>query len=158
MPGVIGPYFFEDERVNATTVMSERYVDMLRTFGAEQLQNFPGLHNPWFQQDGAMAYTVRASMAAARQLLGNHIISRFGDIHWPPRSPDLSVCDFFLWDHLKSKVYTIRPMTILEFKTRIQERISCNSHGSVSKCHAESQRSLPGMHTFEWPSSYGHCF
>ena len=35
-------------------------------------------------------------MAAARELFGNHVISRFGDIPWPPRSPDLSVCDFFL--------------------------------------------------------------
>jgi hypothetical protein len=43
--GVILPYFFEDERWNATTVMSGRYVDMLETFVAE-LQNFPDLHNP----------------------------------------------------------------------------------------------------------------
>jgi hypothetical protein len=31
------------------------------------------------------------SMAAVQQLFGNQVISRFGDIHWPPRSPDLSV-------------------------------------------------------------------
>jgi transposase len=122
--GVIGPYFFEDERGNATTVTSQRYVDMLNTFVAEQLQNFPDLHNPWFQQDGATAHTARASMMAVRQLFGNHVISRFGDIHWPPRSPDLSVCDFFLWGHLKSKVYTTRPTTILELKTRIREEIA----------------------------------
>jgi hypothetical protein len=25
------------------------------------------------------------------------VISRFGDIPWPPRSPDLSICDFFFF-------------------------------------------------------------
>jgi len=25
---------------------------------------------------------------------------------WPPRSPDLTVADFFLWGYLKSKLYT----------------------------------------------------
>jgi hypothetical protein len=77
---------------------------MLKTFVAEELQNFPDLHNPWFQPDGAMAHMARPLMAAVRQLYGNHVISRFGNIHCPQRSPDLSVCDFFLWGHLKSKV------------------------------------------------------
>ena len=26
-----------------------------------------------------------------------HLILRFGDIHWPSRSPDLTPLDFFLW-------------------------------------------------------------
>jgi hypothetical protein len=69
MRGVTGPYFFEDERGNARTVTSGRYVDMLETFVAEQLQNFPDLHNPWFQQDGATAHTARASMSAVRPLV-----------------------------------------------------------------------------------------
>jgi len=24
---------------------------------------------------------------------------------WPPRSPDLTVCDFFLWGYVKDRVY-----------------------------------------------------
>jgi len=124
MHGVIGPYFFEDERGNSMTVTSARYVAMLENFVAEKLENFPDLDNPWFQQDGATAHTARSSMAAVRQLFGNRIISRFGDIHWPPRSPDLSACDFFLWGHIKSKVYVTRPTTLLQLKTRIQEVIA----------------------------------
>ena len=27
--------------------------------------------------------------------VSRHLISRFGDVPWPPRSPDLSTCDFF---------------------------------------------------------------
>ena len=24
---------------------------------------------------------------------------------WPPRSPDLTICDFFLWGYVKDRVY-----------------------------------------------------
>lgn len=37
----------------------------------------------------------RLSMIALRQLFGNRVISRFDDIHWLPRLPDLTVCDLF---------------------------------------------------------------
>ena len=71
------------------------YVKMLQSFVAPALNSFPQLHEVWFQQDGATSHTARQSMAAVRELFGNHVISRFGDIPWPPKSPDLSVCDFF---------------------------------------------------------------
>jgi len=47
-----------------------------------------------FQQDGATAHTARNSMAVIREMFEN-VISRFGDIAWPARSPDLTVPDFF---------------------------------------------------------------
>jgi len=62
-------------------------------------------------------------MAAVRELFGNRVISRFGDIPWPPRSLDLSICDFFLWGYLKNRVYTTRPRTMVELKQRIQDEI-----------------------------------
>lgn len=102
-----------------------RYVAMLETFVAHELRNFPQvIENTWFQQDGATSHTARISMAAVRQLFGNRVISRNGDISWPPRSPDLTVCDFFLWGHLKSKVYRSRPATTEELKTKIREEIA----------------------------------
>jgi len=41
-----------------------------------------------------------------------HVISLRGDIRWPPCSPDLTPCDFFLWGFLKAKVYEQRPITL----------------------------------------------
>jgi hypothetical protein len=73
----------------------------------------------WFQQDGASAHTARASMQVVRNMFPQHVISHFGDIHWPPRSPDLSVCDYFLWGYLKSKVYINKPHNIQELKDSI---------------------------------------
>ena len=92
-------------------------------FAAPTLNNFPQLHEAWFQQDGATSHTARQPMAAVRELFRNLVISRLGDIPWPPRSPDLSVCDFFLWGYLKNRVYTTRPRTLDELKQRIQEEI-----------------------------------
>jgi len=47
---------------------------------------------------------------------------------WPPRSPDLNPCDFFLWGYLKDKIYVQMPQTIDELKRLINEEIkSINS-------------------------------
>ena len=35
---------------------------------------------------------------------------------WPPRSPDLSSCDFFFWEYLKGRVYTHKPRNLNELK------------------------------------------
>jgi hypothetical protein len=77
----------------------------------------------WFQQDGATAHTARNSMAVLRGMFPEHVISRFGDVEWPPRSPDLSACDFFLWGCLKGKVYAHRPHTLQQLKDYIREEI-----------------------------------
>ena len=73
----------------------------------------------WFQQDGATAQTARASMTVVRQMFPQHVVSRFGDVPWPPRSPDLSACNFFLWGYLKSKVYVRKPRTVDDLKVSI---------------------------------------
>ena len=48
-----------------------------------------------FQQDGATAHTAKESMTIVRNMFPGYLISRFGDVPWPPRSTDLSKCDFF---------------------------------------------------------------
>ena len=78
----------------------------------------------WFLQDGATAHTARASMTVVRQMFPQHVVSRFGDVPWPPRSPDLSACDFFLWGYLKSKVYVRKPRTVDDLKVPIREEIA----------------------------------
>ena len=42
----------------------------------------------------------------------------------PPRSPDLSACDFFLWGYLKSKVYVRKPRTVDDLKVFILEEFA----------------------------------
>ena len=96
--GVTGPYFFEDQNGHATTVNSNRYVTMLETFVVQHLMRFlHSINRAWFQQVGSTSHTARILMAAVRQLFGERVISKNGDIQWPPRSPDLSACDFFFF-------------------------------------------------------------
>ena len=40
------------------------------------------------------------------------------NLPWPPRSSDLTLCDFFMWRFVKSKVYLTRPANIPELKDR----------------------------------------
>jgi hypothetical protein len=56
--------------------------------------------------------------------LFHQVISRFGDIPWPARLPDLAVPDFFLWGLLKERVYRNRPHTTEELKHAIQGEIA----------------------------------
>ena len=48
---------------------------------------------------------------------------------WPPRSPDLTVCDFFLWDFVKDNVY-VQPLP----KTQLELREGINTAiGNVTR-------------------------
>jgi hypothetical protein len=71
---------------------------MINEFPALQL---PPNHNLRFQQDGATAQWAVISMPLFQQ----RVISRSGDVQWPPRSLDLTAPEFCLRDYLKSKVY-----------------------------------------------------
>jgi len=97
---------------------------MINNFLVGEPTKFPQNDNFWFQQDGATSRTARVSINAIQQIFGNRIISKNGDIHWNPRSRDLSICDFFLWGYLKSKVYARKPRNIDELKNKIKEEIA----------------------------------
>lgn len=120
---VIGPYFFEDAVGNTVTVNGDRYREMINDFLLPQIDEL-GLEDMWFQQDGATAHTARATMDILRPAFPGRIISRFGDLHWPARSPDLTACDFFLWGFLKSRVYVNKPQTLAALKANIEEEVA----------------------------------
>jgi hypothetical protein len=61
-----------------------------------------GAENAWFQQDGATAHTSRRLLRILRKMFPGHVVSLRGDIGWPPHSPDLTPCNFFLWGSLIS--------------------------------------------------------
>jgi len=85
--GIIGPYFFENEAGNAVIVNADRYVEMLQNFFTPQLARFAVNENTLFQQDKATRHTARMSMNAVNALSPNRVVSRNGDIPWPPAPP-----------------------------------------------------------------------
>ena len=46
---------------------------------------------------------------------------------WPSRSPDLTVCDFYLWGNLKGKIYETNPHTLEKLKQNIR-----NENGNIT--------------------------
>ncbi|KDR23995.1 hypothetical protein L798_07934 [Zootermopsis nevadensis] len=99
----------------------------------------------WFQQDGATAHTASSTLAMLAEFLGDRVI--FKGL-WPPRSPDLTSPDFFLWGYLKQKVYANNPRTVAELQTNIERciatipqamlrRVSRNVIKRVNLCHRE---------------------
>ena len=69
------------------------------------------INNFIFQQDGAPPHWKTEVRNYLDQTLPQRWVGRATDTNktfarWPPRSPDLTPCDFHLWGYLKDKVYT----------------------------------------------------
>lgn len=123
--GIIGPYFLEDGRGNAVTVTAgvyrnqviDRFMGDLTLFC--DLKGIP-LEDQWFQQDGATSHIGRGNLHHLEELFPGQLISRWSDFAYPPRSPDLTPPDFYLWGHLKEFCFQYPvPRTIPELKNNI---------------------------------------
>jgi hypothetical protein len=86
------------------------------------LQRVGSTEQIWFQQDGAPAHTAGDTKELLQSHFGTRVVSR-GFLHeWPPRSPDLTPCDFFLWGVVKDIVYARgRVSSVAELHNRIIE-------------------------------------
>ncbi|GFW86841.1 transposable element Tc3 transposase [Trichonephila clavipes] len=78
----------------------------------------------WFQQDGAICPTARATIDLLKDMFGDRLISRFGPVNWPPRSCDLTPLDYFLWGYVKSLVYADKPQTLDNLEDNIHRVIA----------------------------------
>jgi hypothetical protein len=118
--GLLGPVFFEE------TVTSERCLRVLRNTSVPHLlaTGLP-LQTQWFMQDGARPHTVNVVLDFLQDAFDSRVISnRFPDRfasrqNWPPNSPDLNPCDYFLWGFLKEKLFPKKPQTIMELRALI---------------------------------------
>ena len=76
-------------------------------------------------QDGAPSHIARQVTALLRaHFRDGHVISRGFPAAWPPRSPDLNPCDFWLWGFLKDHVYRRNNQTAPELKAIITFHVS----------------------------------
>lgn len=136
---IIGPYFFDG------TVNGRTYLHFLMNFLIPTLMNlFPSANNPgnidetlWYQQDGAPPHYAAYIRNYLDEVFPNKWIGRRGHIEWPPRSPDLTPLDFFLWGHLKNVVYKSKPNDIQELKERIRQEINNISQETIAKVQQE---------------------
>lgn len=112
---IVGPYFIEGR------LTGESYLDLLRTMVSSMLDDIPlaNFRNLWFQQDGAPPHYHSSVREFLAEQFGSRWIGRGGPVSWPPRSPDLTPMDFFLWSEIKRRVYKDEPVSVEQLKQRI---------------------------------------
>ena len=122
--GIIGPFFisqYVDEHVYREEILEPFLEEAKRLKMVKQF---------WFQQDGATAHRTQDNFFLIASQFGDRIIGldsekqTGGGIDWPASSPELNVCDFFLWVYLKYRVYRTKPKTVEELKNRIREEFA----------------------------------
>lgn len=111
---LIGPHFYDG------TLNGRRYSDFL-TLLPIMLEDVPLLlrQNLFFQQDGAPAHNAIIVRQQLNEMFGNRWMGTHGPVEWPPRSPDLTPLDFFLWGHLKTVIYADPPANLQDLKNKI---------------------------------------
>jgi hypothetical protein len=74
----------------------------------------------YFQQDGAPPHYLEEVREYLNTRLPGRWIGRAAPIAWPPRSPDLTPLDFFLWGFVTNRVFVPHlPENVAELQTRI---------------------------------------
>ena len=69
-----------------------------------------------FQQDGAPPHWALEVRRALDKTFPAHWIGWGGPIAWPPRSPDMTPLDFFLWGHVKDQIHSTRVIDLDDLK------------------------------------------
>ncbi|GFV91043.1 transposable element Tc3 transposase [Trichonephila clavipes] len=116
--GLVESFFKNDEGHNVT-VNGDRYRAMITNFFIPELNNHD-VQELWFQQDGAICHTARATIDLLKDTFGDRLISRFGPVNWPPRFCDLTP----LWGYVKSLVYADKPQTLDHLEDNIHRIIA----------------------------------
>ena len=100
---VLGPHFVEGN------LNTREYLRIVRYHMIQQDFRNLGIQREvmWWQQDGAPAHTSIQVINYLSRQFPDRLISKRGDVLWPPRSPDLTVLDFFVWGHIKQKIWDV---------------------------------------------------
>lgn len=128
---IIGPVIFQGN-VNGPT-----YENFLSEVLPVLLEDVPlaTRQTMWFQQDGHPAHTSRAARAVLDRMFEGRWIGLHGPREWPPRSPDLTPPDFFLWPYIKNTVYQTRPRDINDLKLRIRDACLAITPETLARVH-----------------------
>ena len=136
---VIGSYFLKTI-MEMLWLNSKRYTETINNFFVLELQwKCVPIWYVWFQQDGAMSHTTRASIGVLCLFFGDYLNSRFADTPWPPWSSNLSTWDYLLWGYLKASVYEHKPRTLEDLKEAIHVEVAQLDRAMLEKVKADFQ-------------------
>lgn len=118
--GVIGNEMVGPFRL-PTPLNSRNYLEFLRNEIGEYLDNLSleRLRSLVYQHDGAPAHSAEIVKNWLDDSFPSRWIGRNGPIPWPPRSPDLTILDFFVWGTMKELVYSTPVRSLDDLYARI---------------------------------------
>lgn len=87
--------------------------------------------NMFFQHDGCPAHFSINVREYLNLRYPGKWIGRGSVFPWPPRSPDLTCLDFYLWGRLKDLVFQTRPTTREDMVNRIRNAIDSISMAEI---------------------------
>ena len=134
---IIGPF--------RNNINGDEYLHMINEDVVPAINDFrryrPGRRNAqfrraWWAQDGAPPHRRRIVTERLAELFGDRINALNRLVEWPPRSPDLTPLDFFLWGHLKSKVYTTPPRDLDDLQERVTAEVAVVRQDTAMIRHA----------------------
>jgi hypothetical protein len=83
-------------------------------------KNIPLLvRSQMYFQHGTPAHFSRHVRKYLNASFTNRWLGRGGPIAWPPRSPDLTPLDYYLWGHMKRLVYEINVNSRAALRNRV---------------------------------------
>ena len=109
---------------------SQAYHNLLqhRVLPEVRAGNGGNLQGLTWQQDGAPPHASDQNIRYLGNQFNGRLLARrserFGGRDWAARSPDLNPLDYGIWGILKGKVFSPRPQTILQLKTRLDHEVA----------------------------------
>lgn len=127
LEGIVGPFFWEREGTERG--INARWMErMLRDNAIPALRQWPNFDQLVFQQDGAPPHIGGDVLTLLDQTFPNRWMGRGTRQHpasvaWPPRSPDLTACDYWLWGYMKGRIFhrDQPPRTLDELRQAVVE-------------------------------------
>ena len=118
-----------------STITGVVYLDLLEQYVFPQIETFEqeNVNRVIFMQDGAPPHFSCFVTDILNKRFPNAWIGRNGPIPWPPRSPDLSPLDFFLWGYIKNIVYAEKIRNIQHLQERITSAIETITRDMIQK-------------------------
>jgi transposase/AraC-like DNA-binding protein len=117
---VAGPNFFREG-----TITGDSYLRMLEDKFIPEAYGHDMVNGYTYMQDGATPHRTAEVFECLAEHFGSRVIGLdypgwYGEgLEWPPYSPDLNPCDFFLWGYIKDRVYKDNPKTLDELEEKI---------------------------------------
>lgn len=119
--------------------LGERYLNILQNLNNNYLENLPLAEhrNIFYQHDGAPPHNAYLVNNYLQETFYDQWIASNGPFLWPPRSPDLSVLDYFIWGTIKNKVYESPLTTIEDCMQRVRNAFQNISQDSIRRATHE---------------------